>query len=138
MKNFFISILFYMVAISSISQAAEISQPHTKNGDILNRSILIEGPIVKGDFKRFQYFVFAFSVDTVWLASPGGDIAEAMMIGQLVRRLKMQVWAPERMLIKGGIQLVVISDHDNNLCASACFFIYAAGTRRSGDVLGVH
>ena len=138
MKNLFISILFYMVAISSISQAAEISQPHSKSGRILNSSILIEGPIVKGDFKRFQYFVFAFPARTVWLASPGGDIAEAIMIGQLVRRLKMNVWAPERMLIKRGIQLVVISDHYNNLCASACFFIYAAGTSREGDVLGVH
>lgn len=132
------SIFYCIVGLVSISQAAEISLPVTGGRNLpLNGSILIEGPIVKGDFKRFQYLAFTFSADTVWLASPGGDLAEAIKIGQLVRRLKMDVWAPDSNKTAWYI-MIRVSNPRNNLCASACFFIYAAGTQRFGDILGVH
>lgn len=119
-------------------RAAEISLPET---GYLNRplnGILIEGPIVKGDFKRFQYLAFSDAgTGTVWLASPGGDLAEAIKIGQLVRRLKMEVWAPEANRQRWN-SMIHISDQRNNVCASACFFIYAAGIYRAGNLLGVH
>lgn len=131
-----VAALFFATGVTAL--AAEISLPESGNQSRQLNGILIEGPIVKGDFKRFQYLAFSGAgTGAVWLASPGGDLAEAIKIGQLVRRLKMDVWAPEanRQLWNSMIH---ISDQRNNVCASACFFIYAAGTYRSGYILGVH
>ena len=36
------------------------------------------------------------------------------------------------------LQWVRLSDAKNNTCASACFFLYVAGVRRLGSVVGVH
>lgn len=116
--------------------AAEISLAES---GYLNRpldGILIEGPIVKGDYKRFQFLAFS-GVSTVWLASPGGDLAEAIKIGQLVRKLKMDVWAPDSNR-QAWNTMIRVADQRNSVCASACFFIYAAGTYRAGNILGVH
>lgn len=126
-----------IVAIHS-TLAAEISLPETGEFSRPLNGILIEGPIVKGDFKRFQYLALSSSgTGTVFLASPGGDLAEAIKIGQLVRRLQMDVWAPDSNK-KLWNSMIKVSDQRNNLCVSACFFIYAAGTYRAGGVLGVH
>ena len=121
-----------------MTRAAEISLPETGEGHRPLNGILIEGPIVKGDFKRFQYLALSLSnAGTVWLASPGGDLAEAIRIGQLVRRMKLSVWAPDSNKKSWSIMLHV-NDPRNNLCASACFFIYASGVDRRGNVLGIH
>ena len=144
-KIFFenVSKLFSRVAIATLFlapfinvRAAEISLAESGS---LNRpldGILIEGPIVKGDYKRFQLLAFS-GVSTVWLASPGGDLAEAIKIGQLVRKLKMDVWAPDSNR-QFWNTMIRVSDQRNSVCASACFFIYAAGTYRAGNILGVH
>lgn len=58
------------------------------------QGILIEGKIEKGDFKRFEYLITLRSPGTVWLASPGGDLIEAIKIGELARKLKLRVEAP--------------------------------------------
>jgi hypothetical protein len=34
--------------------------------------------------------------------------------------------------------MVRLRDPENNTCASACFFLYVAGVRRQGSVLGIH
>ena len=118
------------------ARAAEISLAES---GYLNRpldGILIEGPIVKGDYKRFQLLAFS-GVSTVWLASPGGDLAEAIKIGQLVRKLNMDVWAPESNRQVWNT-MIRVADQRHSVCASACFFVYAAGTYRAGNILGVH
>lgn len=135
----FVAISFFFIITCLIPvQAAEILLPKTGNmGRPLNHSVLIEGQIVKGDFNRFQYLALTYSADTVWLASPGGDLAEAIKIGQFVRRLKMSVWAPESNKEVWNT-MINISNSKDNVCASACFFIYAAGVHRAGEVLGIH
>lgn len=120
-----------------VVHAAEISLPETGYLRRPLKGILIEGPIVKGDFKRFQYLALSGSHRVVWLASPGGDLAEAIKIGLLVRKLKMNVWAPEANR-RSWNTMIHISDQRNSVCSSACFFIYAAGIYRSGGILGVH
>ncbi len=122
-----------------IALSAEISMPESGGKHILMKGILIEGPIVKGDYKRFQYLALSVPPESgvVWLASPGGDLTEAMKIGFLVRRMKYDVQAPKSNKNIWSIMLHV-SDLRNNVCASACFFIYSAGVYRSGDVLGLH
>lgn len=57
----------------------------------------------------------------LYLDSPGGDVAEAMQIGQLVRLLQMTTAVSK-----------------DKFCASACFFVYLGGAGRlaSGSVNG--
>jgi hypothetical protein len=99
------------------------------------KGIMIEGEIVVGDYAKFEKMVMQiFSPETVWLASPGGDLAESMKIGRLVRELKLQVWVPS----KNGLFFPSMNSKQNAVCASACFFIYAAGVDRRGEILGIH
>jgi hypothetical protein len=97
--------------------------------------IMIEGEIVEGDFTKFEKLVSQiFNPGVVWIASPGGDLAEAMKIGRLVRELKLSVWVPQ----KNGLLFPLLDSKRNAVCASACFFIYAAGVDRRGEILGIH
>jgi len=84
------------------------------------------------------------------LASPGGDVLEAMKIGRLIRALKLQTIIPS----KDGEpqQFGANGEHRsqrpsvNYICASACFFIFVAGIKRELDIsfsaseplLGIH
>jgi hypothetical protein len=70
----------------------------------------------------------------VWLASAGGNLSEALRLGALIRQLALEVRAP----IDRTQPLVRLRDPENNTCASACFFLYVAGVRRQGSVLGIH
>jgi len=108
--------------------------------------MVIEGEIRPGDFETFKNLTAsALSAieGTVYLASPGGNVAEAMKIGLLVRKLRWTTFAPirhsdpavERGLAEGvGLRNV----ERNNVCASACFMIFVAGAQRLGSKLGIH
>lgn len=116
-------------------------------------SILISGTIEEGDYTRFQAALRrlerpAYRID---LASPGGDLTEAMRIGRLARRLLLTTAAPHRnedgsvtcSLVSGLEQWgegPIAGDRvpENCLCASACFLIYAAGIGRDGNILALH
>ena len=131
MRCIFLALPF---ALATFAQAASIGIGKTDNGRNLS-GILIEGEITAGDFERFQGQVLKRqNIDPVWLASPGGDVIEAMKIGELVRELKLSVWAPS----KNGLLFPRLGSALNSVCASACFYIYAAGVQRRGEVIGVH
>ena len=95
--------------------------------------ILISGKIVKGDFQRLGRLIDpteswnnyrGYLIGGVHLDSPGGDVAEAMRIAQLVERSFVST------TVKPG-----------NSCLSSCFLMFAAGTRRmwfGSSKLGVH
>jgi hypothetical protein len=70
--------------------------------------------------------------DIVLLSSPGGDLGQAIIIGETIRS-------------RGLTTAVGVADASGRIkssyCASACVFIYAGGTRRygiEGSMLGVH
>ena len=70
--------------------------------------------------------------DTVLLSSPGGDLDQAVIIGEIIRS-------------RGLATAVGVMDVSGRLtpsyCASACVFIYAGGKSRygvEGSMLGVH
>lgn len=70
--------------------------------------------------------------DTVLLSSPGGDLDQALIIGEIIRS-------------RGLATAVGVVDASGRLtpsyCASACVFIYAGGKSRygiEGSMLGVH
>jgi hypothetical protein len=70
--------------------------------------------------------------DTVLMSSPGGDLNQAMIVGEIIRS-------------HGLATAVGIADASGQVrpsyCASACVFVYAGGARRygvEGSRLGVH
>lgn len=121
-------------------------------------AILISGEIVKGDVERFRAAVNRSSVvlQSVILRSPGGDVDEAIKIGHDVRRLLLETEGPdldyasdELLNYLGGDRPVCVengfADYQGSkykgtdcICASACFFIYAAGVRRNKAYVGIH
>jgi hypothetical protein len=122
-----------LLAVTPAS-AADIRPAQSTNGSPLP-GVTIEGRIAPGDFKKFAALVLATKdIPVVWLASPGGNLSEALRLGALIRQLALEVRAP----VDRSLPLVHLRYPDNNTCASACFFLYAAGVRRQGSVLGIH
>ena len=61
--------------------------------------LVLEGIIVPGDYDKLRNFLgtksnFDKISGGVFLASPGGNVAEAMRIGQLIRMLQLSTDAP--------------------------------------------
>ena len=114
--------------------AADVRPAQSTAGAPLD-GVTIEGRIAQGDFVRFASLVLTMrNANVVWLASPGGNLSEALRIGRLIRQLALEVRAP----VDRQQPLVQLVDADNNTCASACFFLYVAGVNRQGSVLGIH
>jgi hypothetical protein len=112
---------------------------------------VLEGQIEPGDFDRLRSFVFEkgwgraeSGVSEIYLASPGGDLAEAMKIGRLVRELKLTTVVPASSDLreKAAARHNLKDAKANYMCASACFFVFVAGIHRKSDVfeplLGMH
>ena len=122
------------LVLATGAHAADVRLASSHEGSPLP-GITIEGRIAPGDFEKFAALALGTSgISTVWLASPGGNLSEAMRIGWLIRQLALEVQAP----VDRIRPLVRLEDTGNNTCSSACFFMYAAGARRQGSVLGVH
>lgn len=104
--------------------------------------LVLEGPIVAGDYEKLRSALlnpYSSNADLL-LASPGGDLAEAMKIGRLVRRMKLSTAVPTNET-RSNIRDKVITRHglknpQNYICASACFFIFVAGIHRETVFIG--
>jgi hypothetical protein len=108
---------------------AEITQISEVN------TITIEGPIEPGDCIKIVDLLHKVGTHQIFLASAGGNLTEAMVIGRLVRTLKLDTIVPG--YVNSNISRNVASryhvmDFDHNfMCTSACFFIFIAGVERS-------
>ncbi len=114
--------------------------------------IKLEGEIVPGDAEKLFKFIednynslqtkynFFFRVLILHLASKGGDASEAMKIGRMVRRLRLEVAVPtyHPQFTPKPIRAEQISNLDNDICASACFLVFAGGVYRDGNHIGLH
>lgn len=109
---------------------------------------VLEGKIETGDFHKFETFILKHHTVELYLASPGGNLAEAMKIGLLVRLLKLSTVVPSKTLTNQNRDFAIsrrgLKDPSANyMCSSACFFVFVAGIRRYSDdlgpaVLGIH
>jgi hypothetical protein len=115
--------------------------------------LVLEGKIVRGDYDKLREFLgiksnFDKISGGVFLASPGGDVIEAIKIGRLIRTLRLSTDAPSGPPTgnaKFGESLIkanhLVNPRTNYLCASACFFVYVSGIYRNLNWvgrLGVH
>lgn len=129
------------------------------NGQVTTGSFgfVLEGTIAVGDFEKLknaygdvranQFLIGSPGFNWLYLASPGGDLAEAIKIGRFVRALKLETIIPSRAGPKMEAQMVeqrkLRNPKANYACASACFFIFVAGIKRTFDepgapLLGIH
>jgi hypothetical protein len=112
-KQLFLSLVHQLAVTTSIicfagfAFAAEIT---------IGQTVVLEGLIEPGDYDKLRDFLLAkrdYGIfgdptcdgpyldgcpDEIYLASPGGDAAEAMKIGRLVRSLGWETMAPSRTL----------------------------------------
>jgi hypothetical protein len=128
------AVLVLNLVLATAVTAADVRPAQSIAGSPLP-GVTIEGSIAPGDFAKFASLVLdAEGRSVVWLASPGGNLSEALRMGALIRQLALEVRAP----VDRSRPMVRLRDPENNTCASACFFLYVAGVRRQGSVLGIH
>jgi hypothetical protein len=109
--------------------------------------VLIKGEITIGDSKKFADFIQLQQpfVERVLLWSPGGSVSEALSIGRLVRKAMLETKAPHETYLppSGNGALEGFGGHlkicrgQTCHCAGACFLIWAAGIKRSGNAIGL-
>ena len=134
MKNtslFITPFIFAAIFLHNSNQravGAEIT--HLQN----SAEIKIEGKIEPGDCKKIIDLLQKERARKIFLASPGGDLRESILIGRVVRNLKLHTSVPGYMddkTTKLFAKKYEIIDRDRNfMCASACFFIFVAGVDR--------
>lgn len=96
--------------------------------DGANPPLLLHGEIQPGDYERLLKYAAANHIilaqKALILASPGGDVTEALKIGRLVKRLYAEVAVGRTF----------------GPCASACFIIFASSVHRMGmpGFVGIH
>ena len=165
----YVSLFFEMAfAIATFCSVAVVSAAEIKVG----QKVVLEGLIEPGDYNKLRDFLVGerdYGIfnepscndayvdgcpDEIYLASPGGDLAEAMKIGRLVRSLGWETMAPTRPFnsVEGAENhLYEIKSNDlkdpnsNFMCASACFFIFVGGIEREDGldvglppIVGIH
>jgi hypothetical protein len=148
LRYLFTPMVVFAAFVSGIasSHAAEIRlDPSRANGG----GAIFEGHIDVGDFDKVKQFLLdGPGITEIFLASPGGSLAEAMRIGRLVRFFRLLTVVPNKKLTNESRE-VSAAKHElknpkiNYTCASACFFVFVAGIYRRYDgpgpaILGIH
>jgi hypothetical protein len=129
---------------AATAQAADVTKAPNDN----NSLVVIEGTIQNGDCEKLLSVVRKLTPKAVYLASPGGNMLEAMRIGRLVRALKIATIVPVKRFGELRTQQAaffgVKNRNENLMCTSACFFVFVAGVLRDQDnefgspLLGIH
>lgn len=120
---------------------------------VFRGTLVLEGKFEVGDYNRLRNFLsdkanFEKIRGGIYLASPGGNLIEALRIGHLIRALKLNTDAPSGPPTgaqRFGESVIkpqhLVDPRHNYLCASACFFVYVAGIYRNLNWtgrLGIH
>lgn len=121
--------IFLLLAKSSASYALDISLGFLSPSDTNSSKVLImKGEIKEGDYEKllsmYNLNPTRFQALTLVLASEGGDISEAIKIGNLIKRSYQPVFV----------------NPEIGKCASACFLIYIAAVERGAyaESVGIH
>jgi hypothetical protein len=139
----FLGATLVVCSFSDSAVGADIYIAHTSES---YPSVVIEGKFERGDFERFGGIVQSFgsSIEEVQILSPGGNLLEAIKIGELTRRLSLRSFVPFGLsegvtpLCGGNSSIVAPKSAENCTCASACFFAHIGAINRSGGYLLVH
>ena len=107
---------------------------------IIVQGIKVEGEIGPGDAQKLLDFYGKYGdmISPVYLRSKGGDVAEAMKMGEIIRRLRLETSVPVWDTGRAPIDQIKVDHQQNTVCASACFLAYAGGAIRFGNYLALH
>lgn len=140
-----IALLVAWVSSSIAAEAAEIRMD--PSGGAVARAVF-EGEIEAGDFEKFRNFLDSNNIVELYLASPGGNVGEALRIGLLTRLLNLSTIVPSKGMTNQEFGVLAARHGLKNVksdykCTSACFFLFVAGIYRSSDergpaLLGIH
>jgi hypothetical protein len=124
---------------SAACTAATFELARRTDGTII-QGVKLEGDIVPGDSEKLLEFynTYAEWISPIYLRSKGGNVDEAMKIGAIIRRLRLETNAPVWDVGRQPIDGIRIDHPENMICASACFLVYAAGAERFGNYLALH
>jgi hypothetical protein len=143
----------WLAAFVAPASGAEIRDARPEELRYVQTSIILEGKIETGDYTKLLKVIdedcdYDFKGEPacpggIYLASPGGNLMEAMKIGRLVRRLRLETRVPSDLPSPYRQKAeAVLKDKANYICASACFFVFVAGINRARDIyppiLGIH
>ena len=114
---------------------------------VFRGSLILEGKIEAGDYVSVRNFLrnesnFEKITNGVFIASPGGNVREALKIGYLIRALQFSTEAPSipppdrRVLGSSIFSPAELTSRQNFQCVSACFLIYVAGIERKLNWIG--
>jgi hypothetical protein len=104
-------VAFFVVCIL-ISATASAADIHQDSSVAAGMGAVLEGKIEAGDFDKFKKFVLENDkVVEIYLASPGGNLNEALKIGILIRTLQLSTIVPSRTLTNHARELAV-AQHD--------------------------
>lgn len=98
-------------------------QERNKDGPLKNSldTGVYKGKIEPGDSRRLIDFLIKNDgrIDKIFLESPGGDVQEAIRVGEVINKARLDVY----------VQM-------NQTCASACFFVWLNGANRAVIFVG--
>lgn len=133
-------LLLLLIGWSLAVTASAASVTLHPNGNL----VIFEGQIEVGDFDKVEKLAREATPTGIYLASPGGNVGEAMRIGALVRRLAWETKSAEGRNVPMNLRDGVAASYGvrdparNNQCTSACFFIFISGIYRDGHGIGIH
>ncbi len=146
----------WLTVVIAPASGAEIRDAGPEETLYAEASIILEGKIEAGDYNKLVKLIdddcdHEFKgkpacADGIYLASPGGDLIEAMKIGRLVRKLRLETHVPSDLPspYRQKREAILKDAKANYMCASACFFVFVAGINRKRDIglgppiLGIH
>lgn len=146
------TLLAVLVAPAS---GAEIREPRPEElGATGFARVILEGKVEIGDYDKLLKIIgddcemefrgMPACADGIFLASPGGDLIEAMKISSLLRKLRLETHIPSDLPspYRQKTEAILEDAKANYMCASACFFMFVAGIDRERDtyppILGIH
>lgn len=124
------SVLLFLVALPAVALEISYTSINPFDGTVdQGEGLLLKGEIRQGDYAKLLS-VIRRDEDRFWrsvgfiLASPGGNVYEALRIARLIRYTYSSAFVGDA----------------TGPCASACFFIFATAARREASPrrLGIH
>jgi hypothetical protein len=107
--------------------------------------VVLEGEIEKGDYEKIYEVLKAIPPSThveVVLRSPGGNYAEGIKIGRLLRKARIGAnvpyWRSTGPTCSADDGYPPPKEKKNCTCASACSYIFLGAAFRNGTVVGLH
>ena len=142
MRNmpFRVAVLAALLAGAAYEADAATFDLATKPDGSIVPGLRVEGEIVPGDAQRLleSYAKYGTEISPIYLRSEGGDVEEAMQMGAIVRRLRLETSVPVWDAGRPPVDSIEVDKREDTICASACFLVYAGGATRFGNYLALH